>query len=204
MKIFNKYLGSFGFVILSLFILVGSNALAATPATINQKTEITARITERKNTLKLQLSTAQNQKIVAKCVDAQKLIKSVTAEDNNNATKRKTVYTNISSRLALVVDGLNKQSVDVTQLKTLQLQFNNAANQYLVDTATYKTTMSDLSEMDCSADPAGFMATITSARQLRVKLANEAGQVASIKNSIIQALATAAQGFNTQKIQENQ
>jgi hypothetical protein len=89
-------------------------------------------------------------------------------------------------------------------LKTLQSQFNDSANQYLVDASTYKTTMEDISEMNCSADPAGFMATLTSARQLRVKLASEVGQVASVKNSLVQALATAAEAFNTPKAQENQ
>jgi hypothetical protein len=199
-----KYLGSLGLIVITVVTLAGSSAVAAAnnaTQTTSQPSTAAERITERKNTLKLQISTAQSQKIVSKCAAAQKLIKSITAEDNNSANKRKLVYTNISTRLAKVIDGLNKQSA---QLKTLQAQFNDTANQYLIDASTYKMTMEDLSEMNCSADPAGFMATLTSARQLRVKLASEVGQVASVKNSLVQAMATATAAYNTPKTQENQ
>jgi hypothetical protein len=202
-----KYLGSLGLIVITVVTLAGSSAVAAAnnaTQTTSQPSTAAERITERKNTLKLQISTAQSQKIVSKCAAAQKLIKSITAEDNNSANKRKLVYTNISTRLAKVIDGLNKQSIESTQLKTLQAQFNDTANQYLIDASTYKMTMEDLSEMNCSADPAGFMATLTSARQLRVKLASEVGQVASVKNSLVQAMATATAAFNTPKTQENQ
>jgi hypothetical protein len=131
--------------------------------------------------------------VIAKnCAASQKLVKSIAAQDKNNTNKRQTVYTNVSTRLSQVIGSLSKQGIDSTELKTIQAQFNDSANQYLTDAATYKTAMEDLSTMDCAADPAGFEATLASARQLRLKLAGEAGQIASAKSALVKALAKTA------------
>jgi biopolymer transport protein ExbD len=199
-----KYLGSLGVIGISgvVFmcgtVLAESNSIATTTA---KTTTITERVTERKNTLKLQISAEQNAKLAKNCVESQKLIKSISAQDQNNANKRQQVYTNISSRLATVVAGLNKQGLDTTALKNIQSQFNAAANQYLVDDATYKTTIEDLSAMDCVADPTGFEATLTEARQLRKKLASEVGQVASVKTALTAELSKSISALNASKVQ---
>jgi hypothetical protein len=177
---------------LCIFLLASSTVYAETSnatGTNTQSKAITDRVTQRKNLLKLQLTTDKSQKLIKNCTAAQKLIKSITAQENNKTTKRQQVYTNVSTRLNVVIDGLNKRSVDTTNLKSLQEQFNTTANQYLVDASTYKTTMEDLSEMDCTADPTGFAATLSTARQLRTKLSSEVGQVKAIKSQISQSVA---------------
>jgi small-conductance mechanosensitive channel len=179
---------------LCILLLASSSVYAETSNTAGTNTqtkEITDRVTQRKNLLKLQLPNDKSQKLAKKCTAAQKLIKSINAQDNNKATKRQQVYTNISTRLNIIIDGLNKRSIDTTELKSLQDQFNTTANQYLVDASTYKTAMEDLSEMDCTADPAGFAATLSTSRQLRTKLSSEVGQVKAIKSQISQSVANA-------------
>jgi small-conductance mechanosensitive channel len=191
----------FGFCVA---VYANSTVIAQTSTASNSTVKadtITSRVTERKNTLKLQLNSAQTQKITKNCVDAQKTIKVVAAQDKSNATKRQHVYTNTSTRLNKVIDGLNKRSVDTAELASIRDQFNTAANQYLVDASTYKTTMEDLSVMDCSAEPTGFQATLTSGRQLRIKLANEVGQIKSTKTALAQSLTKATGLLNSKNAQ---
>jgi hypothetical protein len=188
----------------SAAVYANSSVFAQTSPASNsadQTNTITNRITERKNALKLKLSSDQSQKITKNCVQAQKLIKSISAQDKNNATKRQQVYTNTSTQLNKVTDGLNKRSVDTTALNNIRDQFNTAANQYLVDASTYKTTMEDLSVMDCSVDPTGFEATLASARQLRIKLSSEVGQIKSIKSDLAQSLTKATNLLNNKNAQ---
>jgi hypothetical protein len=201
----SKHLGVLGLAGISVAILLCGTAIAATntpetsasiPATISE------RLNERKSTIKLQLTADQTQKITKNCTSAQKLIKSISAQDQNNATKRKQVYTNVSSHLAQVIESLNKKGTDTTGLKNIQTQFNDAANQYLIDAATYKTTMEDLSAIDCASDPTGFDVTLTAARQLRTKLSSEVGQVASVKTLLTEELVKSASNVNKTQAQE--
>jgi hypothetical protein len=185
---------------LCILLLASSTVYAETSNATGANTQskaITDRVTKRKNLLKLQLTSDKSKKLIKNCTDAQKLIKSINAQDINKAAKRKQVYTNISTRLNIVVQGLSMRSIDTTELKSLQEQFNTTANQYLVDASTYKTTMEDLSEMDCVADPTGFAATLSTARQLRTTLASEVGQVKAIKSQISQSVTKAADLVNS-------
>jgi hypothetical protein len=176
-----------------------SIAAAASEATNSQEPSVTQRVAARKNSLKLQLTAAQSQKLAKNCTSAQKRLKNIADQDEAKAAKRKQVYTNISARLAKVSDGLSRKGVDITDLTKLQQQFNTSANQYLIDASDYESSLDDLSQMDCSSDPAGFEVTLMSARQLRIKMASDTGQVASAKTSIAQAVTKAAEALNNKQ-----
>jgi hypothetical protein len=126
-------------------------------------------------------------------------ISSKTRKKYSSAGCQQCHYTNISARLAKVVDGLSKQGVGTAELTSLQQRFNTSANQYLIDASEYETTIDDLSVMDCAADPTGFEATLTSARQSRIKLASDIGQVASAKTSLAQAITKATAALNSRQ-----
>jgi hypothetical protein len=197
-KLGGAFIALFGLIVLTNGSVIAETATSSTSGT-TQTTPMNQRISSRKNELKLQLTTAQSQNLAKKCISAQKRVKSIAAQDASNANKRQQVYTNISARLAKVVDGLSKQGVGTAELTSLQQRFNTSANQYLIDASEYETTIDDLSVMDCAADPTGFEATLTSARQSRIKLASDIGQVASAKTSLAQAITKATAALNSRQ-----
>jgi hypothetical protein len=156
------------------------------------------RIAERKSTLKLQLNTAQTQKITANCKAAQLLIKKIADKDKIVTDKRQGIYSDLSTKLTAAIRTLQSQGEDITTLKNSQIQLDAAINQYVADTSSYMAATDDIITMDCTSDPTGFEATLTSARQLRTKLINDASQVKTAKNNLGQALSKAAAALKTE------
>ena len=184
-----------------IVIPIGSVTFAATssisssgplivPSDPEQSTTLPQRLTQRKSTLKLQLSNAQLQSITKNCSVAQTGLQDIKTRDQTAAQNRTQIYSDLATQLATAINNLDNQSIDTTSLKAAQTQFDNAINKYLSDSIAYKTTMDDAVVMDCASDPNGFEATIQSARSLRTQLANDASQIKSTIPQLVQALAT--------------
>lgn len=201
--------------ILGVFLLSCGTALAATssndsnplttPTDISQTSSLPDRLAQRKSALKLQISSERSQKLVKNCVSAQTRLKNIGTKDKSSADKRQETYTDLATRLNTIVRRLEIQGTDVSELKSAQSKFNSSINQYLSDMQTYKTTMDDIVVMDCKTDPSGFEATLTTARQLRAKLANDVSQIKSLKSELTDALSKAKSLFSAaDKSEKNQ
>jgi hypothetical protein len=199
-----KYATHYVFVILSTALLLSGNVYAqngaaaskSTAATSAQQTKLSDRVLERKNLLKLQFSEAQTQQIGKNCVAAQALIKDIASNDKKAADKRRDTYANLSTRATTALRTLQDQGVNITELKAAQIQFDATINQYIADTSTYKDTIADSMEINCASDVIGFEATLTTARQLRMTMANDANQVRAARTVLSQNLAKMAETLN--------
>jgi hypothetical protein len=187
-----------------LLSLAGGAAYAATSNNTNSSTGNTAtgssllnqRIAQRKTALNTQLTTAQSQALAKKCVAVQKTLLAIKTKDETKVDKRKQAYTNLSAKLNEAVTILQKQAANTDSLRTQQQLFNNQANQYLIDSQTYMTTLNDLVLMDCSKDPAGFEATLLSARQLRTQLVNDYVLIKATSGNLAKNLTDSKAGLN--------
>jgi hypothetical protein len=156
-----------------------SGNAVVTPNDPEQSTTLPQRITQRKNTIKTKVSNAQLQTIAKKCAIAQTGLQDIKTKDKSKIEDRRQAYTDLASKLSTIIGHLERQNIDVTNLKSEQVKFNSNINQYLTDAETYKTALDDAVVMDCAADPAGFEATLVGARQLRSQLSNDSAQVKS-------------------------
>jgi hypothetical protein len=147
------------------------------------------RIVQRKSAIKPQLTDLQTQILASKCVSAQATLKNIKTKDLALADNRKLIYTDLSAKISVMIGKMQKQGIDVVALKNAQAQFNDIANKYLIDSDSYKTTLDDLTAMGCVKDPAGFEATLVSARQLRTQLANDSSLIKKALANVAQALA---------------
>jgi hypothetical protein len=177
--------------------MISSNVYAQNGATTNgpattnvtDKSKITDRVSERKNLLKLQFNQEQTQKISSNCVAAQARIKNIASTEKKAADKRQETYTNLSTRATTVLRSLQKQGLDISESKAAQIQFDAAINQYIADTSKYRDVVADSLEINCATDPVGFEATLTTARALRITMANDANQVKVARTILSQVLA---------------
>jgi hypothetical protein len=116
--------------------------------------------------------------------------------------QRQELYANLSTRVTTTLRKLQLQNVDITDLKNTQIQFDAAVNQYIADVANYEDSISDTAVLDCTNDPTGFEATLINARQLKAKLADDAGNIKNARSLLSQSLQKAA-GTLTTKAPEN-
>jgi hypothetical protein len=191
------------FKIASVVITIGSLFLtglvhAAEPAA-KADNGLADRVTQRKSALKTQLTTERSQRITKNCLAAQNGLKNILIKDKALAGKRQATYSELSTQLTTTIRKLNSQKVDITELKTAQMQLDAAMNKYLEDMVAYKATLEDIAKIECAADPSGFEATLISARQLRVKLADDGKQIKTAKITMVQALKNTSAELSSSK-----
>lgn len=187
------------FLALAIFALsfnaLGVIALAQTGGNTNTTTQTTTqqtiqqRITERKTALKTTLDTATQTKIKAKCVAAQKLVTNAKTKSDKAIQNRQKAYDAISTRMTALVDALDKNGIDTTTIEDLQAQVKTALDTFKKDVEAYSQTLSDLSSMDCTADPTGFKATLDTARTQRKQVAKDAAALRTLTGKITAELA---------------
>jgi len=150
-----------------------------TPTSLEDTSTIDQRLVARKVTFKVQLSASERTFLVSKCTLSQSALTDLRAKDRRAATIRFQTYSDLSKKLAFLVDNLSAQGVDARQLLTAQNKFVGAINVYLKDAETYKTAVDDAINVDCKADPEGFKASLTEARQLRAILGPDVNSIKS-------------------------
>jgi hypothetical protein len=158
-----------------------------TPTSLEDTTTTAQRVAQRKASSKLQLTAAEKLNLASKCSLAQSALTDVRTKDRKAATIRLQAYSDLSKKLAFLVDNLSAQGVDASQLLAAQNKFVGGINTYLKDAEAYKTAVDDAIDMDCKADPEGFKASLNEARQLRATLSTE---VNSIKDNLPAIRAT--------------
>jgi hypothetical protein len=201
------------FILLAIFLIATSGVAGAAivtnqssslifPNDPEQSTSLPQRIAQRKSALKLQLSAAQSQHIAQKCEVAQTGLQDINTKDKAAAQARSQTYSDLAKQLANTIDSLNRQKTNTASLTAAQTTFVRGINQYLTDYEAYKTALDDAVIMDCTADPAGFEASLQDARSLRTNLASDVAKIKSSVPALTQALDADKQ-LITQSIKAN-
>ena len=156
--------------------------------TTTQKT-LEQRIAERKTALKTALDATVQARLKTKCVAAQKLVTASKARSDKAIEVRQKAYQAISDRMENLVEALQNNNVDTSTLENLQAQVKTAIETLKKDVTAYNQTLADLSAMDCAADPAGFRATLDTAKTQRQQIAKDVAALKALKGKIIAELA---------------
>jgi hypothetical protein len=140
-------------------LLLTSSQVQASPTD-----ELNARVATRQETARV-ASQAELDNIVNKCFAAQGRIASVRARSENSLTSNNLQYDRLRTYLAS--SKVDKDTPEVDSINTSYIQGDELFDQ---STAKYLLELSDLVDMDCRANPAGFIATLEAARSSRKEI----------------------------------
>lgn len=152
-----------------------------------QQAQLKQRLEERKAKLKTTLSTIEKNRITAKCMNSQGKLKSLGNRIAGIQTSREKVYDNLVNRLTSLKTKLQDRGADVTKLTSDITALEAKIATYEADLAAYKQAVSDLSTMDCKADPVAFKASLETARTALAKVRQDAKDIKAFVNNDIKA-----------------
>lgn len=125
------------------------------------------RIDQYKDRVSERLTAARERRIANGCKAAQGKVTSLQNNLARAVENRKGVYAKINERLSSLVLSLQAASVDVTELEEAIASIEMQSNEIVEKIALYRATLEDLAAMDCAADPEGFAAALSVAREQR-------------------------------------
>ena len=146
----------------------------ATDQTTDRASDRQARIEDYKRQATDRLTAAQERRIANACSAAQAKVAAVQTNTSGAIERRRTAYANISEKLAEIVRKLQAGSVDTTELEASIQEMERLAAAVVTAAEAYQATIADLAEMDCAADPEGFQAALSVARQQRATVVAQA------------------------------
>ncbi len=178
------------------------NALATTDTGTDTETPTTTlaeRLTEHKSEFKQNLTRLQIASLKTRCKAAQGQLSSLSGRIKGIQTSRNEVYTNLTKHLASLQTKLQERDVDTTELQAEIATLRTKIDTYKTDLVAYKQAVSDLSDMDCNADPTAFKATLEAARAARKKVATDITDIHSyvidtIKPTLVKIRTSLAAG----------
>lgn len=155
------------------------------------KTTLQERLAKRKTDLKTKLAGAEEARLKLKCKAGQVPVKNLSGRIKGLETSRDKVYANLINKLTNVSEKLKERELDTATLDTQIAMLKTKIETFRTDIAIYKQAVSDLGEMDCVSDPAGFKASLETARSARGKLAIDAAAIKTfVKENIKPTLVT--------------
>lgn len=155
------------------------------------KTGLKERLAKHKAELKTKLGAAEESRLKLKCKTGQVSVKNLSGRIKGLETSRDNVYTNLVNRLTKAAEKLKGRGLDTATLESQIATLQTKIETFKTDLAAYKQTVSDLGEMDCVSDPAGFKASLEAARSARLKLAADSAAIKTfVKEDIKPTLVT--------------
>lgn len=149
---------------------------------------IADRIAQRKTELKTKLTALEKTRIQTKCKASQGNLSSEKGRIKGLETSRSEVYTNLLNRLNSLSEKLKVKGVDTTTLNSDIATLKTKIDTFNTDLTAYKTAVTDLSGMDCAADPDGFKASLEAARSALKKVNDDGAAVRSYLSDTIKPL----------------
>ena len=158
---------------------------ASTSQAQTKKEDLQKRLEKRKEALKTKLTVAQEKRLGLRCKNAQAMIKDLQAKATKVHVNRAEAHKNLVTRLTTLQGKLDSKGADTAKLKTQITELQTKIAMFDTDLATYKQSVADLVDMDCTVDPAGFKASLEEARaELKKVQADSAAVKAYVKDTI--------------------
>lgn len=165
--------------------------------TADQKAALEKRLQTRVAAVKTKITDAQKTRITARCKASQGNLTSFAARIQTGQTKRTEAYGAVIAKLSPLAASLKAQGVDTTKLDEQIKELRTRMDTYNTAVSDYKQAVTDLSVMDCVADPSGFQASLEAARTAQYGVRTAAQSATDyIRNTIKPTLVTIRQGLD--------
>lgn len=143
------------------------------------------RLQEYKEKRTTKLTAAQEQQLKAKCQGAQVVTQKLVDNAEKVKTLREAQYGKVSSKLTQLVERLKMAKVETAEIEKAVSGFSEQSTAFLTAIDSYKTTLDDLSEMECATDPVAFRAALEEAKTQRVALVKSSQDLRKYYNETI-------------------
>lgn len=160
------------------------------------------RVANDKSRLGNRLSAADETRIKGKCKAAQNLISAYSKKVDNFETSRQGVYTKITDRLTTLSQKLETagRTDDVASIQTHKDALQAKIDEVYAAIDDFQVALSDMSEIDCTADPTAFQAVLESARSYRATVNEKTKAVREYyAQTLVKALAVIKNNLATSK-----
>lgn len=157
----------------TLLVPVVAFTFLATQSALAVQPTLAGRVAKYKAGYKARLTFSQQARLKLRCKAAQGKVASLTGRIKGIETSRDTVYKNILERLDSLQTRLQQKDIDTTDLQVDIANLRLKIDGFKTDLAAYQQTVTDLSAIDCTADPTAFRAALEAARTARQKVADD-------------------------------
>lgn len=122
------------------------------------------RVAAVKAAYKTKLTAADEAKLKLKCKAGQTILQTHGTKIDTVTTTRTKVYDDITANLDSLATKLKDKKVDMTTFQTQITELKAKIVTFNTDLTKYKTAITDVSTLDCVADPTAFKAALEAAR----------------------------------------
>lgn len=134
---------------------------------------------------KIVLDEVSRNNIIAKCQNAQEILKGLQNQSEASVIKRENVYNNIQKEVRVIKIRMARQGSDASEADLFLGRMQEALDQFTLAADKYGTALDDSIKVDCQAQPEFFMASLILMRGSRSELNNLANRLHTIvRNSI--------------------
>jgi cell division protein FtsB len=169
----------------------------------NEGLTLQQRLNKYKDQAKTRLNAVEKTRIQTKCKASQGVVSRVKGRITGLETSHARVYDNLVSRLTSLSTKLKAKDIDTTTLDAQITELKAKIDTFETDLAKYKEAVSDLAEMDCTADPDAFKASLETARTLRAQVAKDAQAIRAYLSDTIKPTLKAIRAEVEAKKDEN-
>lgn len=131
-------------------------------ATVNETTR-EERVKARKEKLERRLTQFEQNIVKTRCSAVTGAVNAAQARTKSFEAKRTQVYSRLATRLEELSPKLQAAGADTTAYDDQVAELRTKVEAFDTEIATLTQAITDLKEMDCEADPEGFVATIKAA-----------------------------------------
>lgn len=186
-----------------LALIVSPTVLAAQDATVSNTSvaqpvaaqklaeKMTDRIIDYKAKQAVKLAAAEEAKLKGSCKAAQAKVKATAIKLETANTARTKVYDAITKQLTGITARIKDADVETKDLEAATKELATKINKYKDDYKSFKTNISDTSELDCLTDPTAFKVSLLTTRAARLTLVTSATTVREYIPTIAQKLTVA-------------
>ena len=142
-----------------------SHYAPATQAQTQPNSAQQARVTAYKAALAQEVNTAEQARIKLRCSVAQANAKTLATRLSTAQKNRNAAYDSILKNLNTLLTKLDNQAFETTALKENITTLQTKVDSYKTNMNNYQLAVSDMATVDCTNDPAAFVAALQAARK---------------------------------------
>jgi len=137
--------------------------------------------------LKEEITTSQQDHIKLRCLAVQSNVKTYALRIGTIKTDREEAYDTILAKLNKLNKGLKAQAYDTTEFESDIAVLQGHVDEFKSAMKSYKQVVEDMTEIDCTKDPAAFKAALEEARRLHLELI---GTIQTIRADLVNTIKT--------------
>ncbi|HEX5456469.1 MAG TPA: hypothetical protein VFW77_03835 [Candidatus Saccharimonadales bacterium] len=175
-----------------------TDAAAVPPKNTPPGSTLNQRIAQRKQERGTRLDKTNRLRIQSTCTGTQGVFRSLSDSYSSMTDNRDKVYGTIDAKLWIIVGSLKLVNKDTFKLEQQKLAYDKLVQKFDNQAGQFKQTVSDITAMNCQADPNGFMALIETSRLYNAQIRQS---FKDIRNQVVNTLSpTITQHANDLKV----